>query len=181
MLLYALRHTRVDVPTGICYGQSDVSLAQSFNSELTIVKSEIEGLSFDYVYSSPLTRCKTLAEALELPNNIVFDNNLKELNFGNWELQPWDTIFATSDGRYWMDNYTVAQCPNGESYIQLIDRVSLFLKNIKTKHPKATVLLVTHSGVIIALYKLLLNKKTEDIFQHHMANYGELVQFNIPS
>jgi alpha-ribazole phosphatase len=180
MLLYALRHTKVDVPTGICYGQTDVNLASTFEGELTNIKDSIEGLIFDYVYSSPLIRCRLLAENLRLPNNIVFEENLKELNFGNWETQSWEAIFATKDGKHWMDNYLTAQCPNGESYYQLLQRIELFLQYNKRKHPNATVLWVTHSGVIVALYKLLLKKKPEEIFKNYMPSYGELVKFQMP-
>lgn len=34
MKLYLVRHTRVDVPSGICYGQTDVPLADSFETEM---------------------------------------------------------------------------------------------------------------------------------------------------
>ena len=61
MKLYLIRHTSVDVPQGTCYGQSNVPLKSSFEDEAEIVKKNLDGIAFDAVYSSPLSRCRKLA------------------------------------------------------------------------------------------------------------------------
>lgn len=61
MVIYLMRHTAVDVPQGVCYGQTDVPLKPTFETEATQTAANLQGLSFDKVYTSPLTRCVRLA------------------------------------------------------------------------------------------------------------------------
>ena len=58
MKITLIRHTRVAVETGICYGWSDVGVAPSFETEASRVKENISNEQFDIVYSSPLSRCR---------------------------------------------------------------------------------------------------------------------------
>ena len=37
-----IRHTSVDVPRGVCYGQSDVPLRNSFEQEATIASGNLK-------------------------------------------------------------------------------------------------------------------------------------------
>ena len=67
MVIYLMRHTAVDVPQGVCYGQTDVPLKPTFETEATQTAANLQGLSFDKVYTSPLTRCVRLANLLRLP------------------------------------------------------------------------------------------------------------------
>lgn len=83
MALYLLRHTSVSMPKGICYGNTDVGLADSFEQELEAVKKQLEGVAFSKVYSSPLTRCTRLAEAFS--ENVIIDKRITEYSFGKWE------------------------------------------------------------------------------------------------
>jgi len=91
MKLWLIRHTNVNVAPGICYGQTDVDVAETFENEAQVIKKQIENIEFDKVYSSPLIRCKKLAEYL-FNTNIKYDTRLRELNFGEWEMQAWDKI-----------------------------------------------------------------------------------------
>ena len=83
MQVTLIRHTRVNVPKDILYGQLDVGLADSFPQEAEAYRQQLPR-DFDAVFSSPLTRCKRLAETLEY-TAIEFDERLMEYNFGNWE------------------------------------------------------------------------------------------------
>ena len=61
MVVYLIRHTSVDVPQGVCYGQTDVPLNPTFEEEAAQTSARLKGLQFDKVYMSPLTRCVRLA------------------------------------------------------------------------------------------------------------------------
>ena len=99
MQITVVRHTSVDVPKGICYGITDVPLASTFPDELIQVRHKLGSATFDFVYSSPLIRCTTLANEIIPHQPIRTDNRLTELNFGNWEMAEWNTLFESSDGR----------------------------------------------------------------------------------
>ncbi len=85
MEIYLIRHTQPKVASGICYGQSDIGLANSFPEELASLKEELKHLLDDHnmVYSSPLSRCQKLAHSL-FKEVIVIDPRLMELDFGTW-------------------------------------------------------------------------------------------------
>ena len=68
MVIYFMRHTAVDVPQGVCYGQTDVPLKPTFEMEATQTAAHLQGLSFDKVYTSPLTRCVRLATFCGYPD-----------------------------------------------------------------------------------------------------------------
>ena len=49
MRIYFVRHTSVDVPQGITYGQTDVPVNSTFETEAEQVKEQLTGLAFDAV------------------------------------------------------------------------------------------------------------------------------------
>ena len=53
-----IRHTRVNVAPGMCYGRTDVDVAASFPEEAERVRTAISEQRFDAVWSSPLQRCR---------------------------------------------------------------------------------------------------------------------------
>ena len=58
-----MRHTAVDVPQGVCYGQTDVPLKPTFEMEATQTAAHLQGLSFDKLctpgYLLRLPGCRT--------------------------------------------------------------------------------------------------------------------------
>ena len=61
-----IRHTAVAVATGICYGQTDVPLADTFEQELASLRQRLPDLvaATSQIFSSPAQRCVTLANEL---------------------------------------------------------------------------------------------------------------------
>ena len=99
MNITLIRHTEVSIEKGICYGQSDIELANSFEKEKIVIQNKLKPDVFDITYSSPLKRCKKLAKALFADKEIVYDNRLMELNFGDWEGKHWDDISKTPQAK----------------------------------------------------------------------------------
>ncbi|MDP3679008.1 MAG: histidine phosphatase family protein, partial [Methylotenera sp.] len=91
MNLHLIRHTSLSIPAGICYGQSDVDVSLDFDIECNVLAKKLALIQFDAVYASPLQRCTKLAHALNLGKTQT-DERLKELHFGDWEMQAWDSI-----------------------------------------------------------------------------------------
>ena len=85
MKITLIRHTKVDVPQGIIYGQSDVGLQQTFTEEAAEIGKKLNGKTFNRFYSSPLTRCKKLAQHLFESEQIQFDPRLQEIKLSDWE------------------------------------------------------------------------------------------------
>lgn len=143
MKLYLVRHTAVDVPKGVCYGQTDVPLdASVFVSQAENVRLQLAQIKADTIFCSPLSRCLNLADYLNL-TNIEIDHRLMELNFGEWEMQAWNDI----DMSPWQTDWHRTPAPGGESFVQMYRRVASFLDEISTRNIR-TAIVFTHGGVI---------------------------------
>jgi len=172
----AIRHTRVDVPAGICcYGQTDVPLARTYDEEMASVKTQTDWYNYDAVYASPLTRCRRLAEDLFLRETIVFDDRLMELNFGRWEMQAWNDISETPEAKAWFADFVEVRTDGGESFRDQINRTAAFLDELK-QHPFKNVAIVAHSGILRALDCLINGTSPQDAFQNKV-DYGQVVEF----
>jgi alpha-ribazole phosphatase len=176
--LTCIRHTKVDVPSGTCYGQTDVPLAATYAEERKSIDEQIRMLRFDKVFSSPLSRCKKLAADLFPQYEVRLDERLKELHFGQWETKGWEEIFFTEAGKHWMDHFLELPCPGGESYEDFRERVASFLDDLCKKFT-GSIALVTHSGVIRLIKSILDNESIEEIFESFNPTYGGVYSFEI--
>jgi alpha-ribazole phosphatase len=154
MDIYLIRHTKTATPAGLCYGQSNVGLADSFIEELATLKQKLPDLTPNcQVYSSSLDRCMQLAK--EFSPNIRTDERLLEINFGDWEGVPFNDIPPDSL-TYWTENFVHSSQSNGECFNDLYQRVSHFWQELISSDAEQ-VLIVTHAGVIRALLAHILN------------------------
>ncbi len=174
MEIILVRHTTPKVAKGICYGQADLDVTDTFLEEIKPIINEVPANDTDIVYySSPLKRCKKLAE--KLSNNIIFDDRLKELNFGDWELQNWDEI-NKKELDHWMNNFVKVAATNGESYLDLHKRTTDFLLEIAKQKTKKVVI-ITHAGVIRSLYSFIKKTSLETSFDLKL-QYGQVLEIN---
>ena len=169
MEIFLVRHTTPDIEKGICYGQTDLDITDTFQNEVNAVKNHIP-VGDHAIYSSPLKRCTLLAH--ELGTTVCTDKRLMELNFGQWEMQAWDKIPQESL-QPWMDDFVNEAPPEGESYVQLKERAMECFNDITTKNHKS-VAIVCHGGVIRALLATILNIELKDSFQIKIP-YGHVV------
>ena len=142
MKVTLIRHTRVGVPKGTCYGWSDVPLAETFEEEAATTRKNLDRqlresplhlADFDRVYSSPLTRARKLAAFCGYPSPLV-DDRLKEMNMGDWEMRLYDDI-AKVDSHIldWYNDYMHLAATGGESFPIMYARVAEFLDELKNK------------------------------------------------
>lgn len=175
MKVTLIRHTSVDVPKGTCYGQTDVPLKESFPEEAAITQSNISSLTFDRIFTSPLSRCTRLADFCAYPDAIR-DDRLKELNFGVWEMQRFDEI---TDPRMqeWFDDYLNVPATDGESFMMQYQRVASFLDEIKAQGYDH-IAVFAHGGVLICaqIYAGIL--KPEEAF-NAISPYGAVIEIDI--
>lgn len=182
MEAYFIRHTAVAVPEGVCYGQSDVELSPQWRDDIATIKHKLPAglLNQCAVYSSPLRRCATLANSLS--TSVSMDERLKEMDFGDWELTPWDAIpqdMLTS----WSNDYVNIAAPGGENYGQLHRRSVEFLEDVLVEAQQPT-LVITHGGVVRSLLARLLELPLTSVFRlnidfggvTHARTNGEVVR-----
>jgi len=184
MRLYLIRHPQPEVAAGICYGRSD--LAVPIERALDAASALAPRLPRDAaLWSSPAARCAALAEPLAsaLGAPVRYDARLLEMDFGAWEMQPWDAI-ARSEVDAWAAD-TVAYRPGGgERVLDVAGRVKSFHDALKTGRRDAV--LVCHAGVIRLLLAALTHDDVADIARAaarapHRIAYGELVIADCPA
>ncbi|MEM1086962.1 MAG: histidine phosphatase family protein, partial [Pseudomonadota bacterium] len=127
MALILLRHTTPQVAEGICYGQTDLSLAGSFESEAQAALDTLP--EFEAIITSPLERCRQLADFIGLQTNlnVTEDTRLMEMDFGAWEGVAWDDI-PRDEIDEWAEDILHARPHGGESVAMLRDRSRTALK-----------------------------------------------------
>jgi alpha-ribazole phosphatase len=85
---------------------------------------------------------------------IIIDNRLMEMNFGTWEMKNWQEISNSSEAQNWFNDYINVKCPGGESFMDLQNRVKDFLNMLKGYSKFKNPLIITHAGVIRAMYSI---------------------------
>jgi alpha-ribazole phosphatase len=174
MDLYLIRHTKVDVEPGVCYGQSDVGLAATFEADLNKVKTLLdrhilpEKLQF---ISSPAKRCQLLVQHLS-PDS-TFAPELWEMNFGAWEGRTWGEIPQTELDA-WMADFVNIRPPGGENFLEVQSRSVKFLQTIVQNNVE-NLALITHAGVIRGLLCHLINLPLSNAF-HLDLDYGSVTR-----
>ena len=97
MRLHLVRHPQPLVDKSTCYGRSDIAVAPEMLAQSAAqLLPQLRALPHDWpLVSSPLQRCAklahSLAQAMHRPVPLV-DPRLQEMDFGQWELRPWDDI-----------------------------------------------------------------------------------------
>ena len=173
MEVYLVRHTETVCEKGICYGQADVEIQEDYLPLFESIKKEIPEDAI--VYSSPLKRCVILANYIS-KGNFKTDSRLMEMNFGDWELKKWNDI-PEDEINPWMQDFVNVSVLNGESFVELYERVNIFFDEIKKINPSKPVVIITHAGVIRSALCKISKLPLKDAFQNKV-NFGEVKKMN---
>lgn len=180
MEIYVVRHTTPDVPKDICYGQTDLGVKDSFFHEAEIIRQHLPA-RLSKVYSSPLRRCKQLAEHLFPEADIEEHHDLKELNCGVWEMKAWDDI-PKEEINPWMEDFVNVRIPGGENYVDLYQRVVNVFDTIVASHATSSdipTVLFTHGGVMRSMLAHLTQTDLKDSFSAFNIHYGCVLKLQL--
>ena len=156
--LSLIRHSPVDLPEGICYGRSDVDIQLDAEGLATLGRELRAKLPAEFLlFSSPLQRCRKLAEAIangseDATPPIAIDERFAEINFGDWELQRWDAlpIDLLND---WAAAVLAFRAPNGEAVAEMGQRTVAAWQDAQSTADAAglPLVIVSHGGPIRAI------------------------------
>ncbi len=134
---------------GRCYGRLDLPLADP--DDIPSLVAGLAPLRGAAIHSSPLARCRLLAQALaeawDQPTLNV-DVRLMEMDFGAWEGLCWDDV-PRADLDLWAEDLPGFAPPGGETGVALIARVTEFWQSLA-----APAVVVTHGGPLKVLLAL---------------------------
>ena len=113
MAIFLVRHTAPDITPGICYGAANVPVHEiEFARVIPLIESALPATAL--IVTSPLTRCRRLADFLAMnvtgtnTREVVVDARLVERDLGRWTGKQWQDIpreeakaFAANFLDYW--------------------------------------------------------------------------------
>lgn len=172
MEIYLIRHTTPAVEKGTCYGQADLDITATFPEEVKKIKPHLPA-NIQTVYCSPLQRCRKLAESLFPGHRVAFENDLMELNCGEWEMKLWNDIPKT-EIQPWLDNFIESPVPGGESYLQLHARVIACFENYHQGPGPAVI--VAHGGILRSILAHITDTPLKESFDVFTCHYGCVVK-----
>lgn len=149
--LLLVRHGQSEANVlGIFTGHSNYALSKLGHEQAERTAQYIKAhYAVDGVYSSDLPRAYETAEhiarALNLP--IITDARFREINGGDWENHNYDSLKALYPAEYtkWLTDVGSARCTNGESVLELANRVYEGLKAIAEANPGKCLVVATHA------------------------------------
>jgi broad specificity phosphatase PhoE len=122
---------------------------------------------FHAIYTSPIERAVKTASLIcsDKTIPILFEDSLKEINFGDWEGKVKEEIEQTSKQEFfnfWHAPHLYNHEPhNGESLAALKSRVEHVINRIIADNKDGNILIVTHGVAIRAILSSLMNTPTE--------------------
>ncbi|WP_121615493.1 histidine phosphatase family protein [Virgibacillus halodenitrificans] len=158
-------------------GWSDPPITMEAKQKLTDIADVLP--RFDLCVTSDLKRCRETAECLA-PNVPTLERKaFRELHFGEWEMQTYETLCHVTAYREGIDHPFKMKPPGGEHFAELEARVAAgwtLLREQIDKEQHRETLLVTHGGVIRLLLSTFTREK-KHFWEWHVAHQRGLRLF----
>ncbi len=161
MRLLIVRHGATDHNAQARYtGQSDVVLSSLGELQAEALGRRLAAEKLDAVISSDLSRACSTAEAIVRHNQlpITFDPDLREISMGDWEGLTYSQVWERDPVRaaQWREDSQNVAPSGGETVAAFRDRLMRAFDRWREQYPDASILWVTHGGVIGVLLCQLL-------------------------
>lgn len=150
------------------YGFSDISLSESGIKELYNLKQNIKYPKASLFIISGLKRTIETLNILFGNVDYIINKDLKEMNFGDFELKSYEQLKNNKHYIKWIQNIDKNIIPNGETKQQFENRVIRGFNNI-FKHCLQNkiedVVIVCHSGVISIIMQNIFKEEDKNFYE----------------
>jgi alpha-ribazole phosphatase len=175
--IYLLRHGETEENKNkVYYGKLDVGLNEKGKVQAKHAADFLRDVNFSSVYISERRRTRETAEIVLGNSSATFivDNRINEISFGEFEGKSYEEIKKTFpvECEQWDENWKEFIPPGGESYLKFCNRISSFMQELLRKKEEE-VLIVTHGGVIRAMYCYVLNNNI-DLYWKFASKNGDV-------
>ena len=150
--IHLLRHGQVEGFEEKRYnGQADIALTALGRQQSAAFAGRFQHKKLSGIYSSDLLRCRSAADQIALLQEAApqYEEALRELHIGDWEGLGWQQL-QRDYPELWqarLDDIVNVAAPNGESLLQMAERVRVVIQRIVAAHPGGEVVIVGHGGV----------------------------------
>lgn len=162
MNIYFLRHGQTEENSKrTYYGSLDVQLNENGIAQAEKAGEIFKNIEFNKVFISEKVRTFQTAQIALKDRDVqlIKDKRINEIDFGKFEGKTYDELckLYPEKVKLWQENWEEF-CPNeGESYKIFYKRVKEFMEDIKELQEE-NILIVTHGGVIRAVYSYILDE-----------------------
>jgi alpha-ribazole phosphatase len=161
-----IRHAPSAGLPGIIHGQDDVDADLKDD---TAVNARIATLPKNAVWlTSGLPRTVQTAAALGGTNCRAVEG-LMEQNFGEWNGKNWNDLRENETRGFWM-NFATEAPPGGESFVNMMDRVSDTIAELSVEYEGRDIIAVAHAGTIRAALTMALNLFAKSALTFQLSN-----------
>ena len=167
LLVFLIRHARADYRPGRLYGWTPgVHLAPDGVEDAKRLGERLEPVAFKAIYSSPLERCLETAEAVGAGRRLAIEtlDGLGEVKYGSWQGKSFKTLARTRLWRTVQLHPSHATFPGGESLRAMQARGVEAIEDIRSRHARGAVAVVTHADLLKAVVAHYLGMHL-DLFQ----------------
>jgi len=157
--IFLIRHGETEWNrNGRWQGHADIPLSEDGRAQARALAQRFkqEGVSFDYLYASDLSRALETAQVIgaALGMSVHPFPAAREVNVGSWSGLTRAEIIAQYPGAFTSFFYS----PDGESQELFTSRVGEGLLQLVERHPGTRLAIVTHGGTIRAMLKYLVTQ-----------------------
>jgi broad specificity phosphatase PhoE len=193
--IYLLRHgqTAWNADGNRYCGRTNLPLTEKGLEQAYLAGAQLQNISFNAVYSSPLERAYRTAQIVGDNQKVITDERLIEADFGQWEGKSKE-VFIPENQQLWQN-----WCGNpiqtkagetGESAGEVIKRVDNFYSSLLEQHHEGNILVVAHNGVnrfylayklgmpVKNYRKLVIDNSSVTLFQLDAAGELSLIHLN---
>ncbi len=163
--LYITRHGQTEWNLeGRMQGQKDSQLTELGEKQASWLGERLNDVEIDIIISSSSGRAFRTAEIIRGDRDIeiLTNDNFKEMHIGEWEGQLHSEIEKNSPDEqknFWNFPHLYEPC-GGETFPQVLERVSNEIEKVISEYEGKNILLVTHA---IALKSLITHFEKKDI------------------
>jgi probable phosphomutase (TIGR03848 family) len=128
----------------------DVHLSDAGRSEAQVAASSLEKVRLKSIYSSPIDRCLETARVIAGKQGLSVRTrrDLAEVEYGAWTNRSLKVVSRTklwSSVQRWPAG---VRFPEGESFVEIQSRGVAVLEDLRLRHPKDRICIVSHGDVI---------------------------------
>ena len=173
MKITLVRHGEVIEKYHGCYnGHIDIGLSHKGFLQAQEVAQKLRYEKFDMIYCSDLLRTKQTLQAFRYDINPIFTKKLREKSWGKHEGKSFEEI--TQEGLEYKNFHQWLDALDGEDIETFEQNLKKYFFQTILKQKAQNILIVTHSGVIKTIFKILDNLTLEEAFSIKVA-YGSFV------
>lgn len=146
MDIIMIRHGETEDNLKKIYSRDNTKLTDKGRAQILAAKSLLDEFNYENIYYSPLTRTVESIKILGLDG--IIEENIREIDFGTFTGKTFKEVSESYpiQVKKWVDDPINFRFPNGESTLDVYNRIEIFLKELICKDKSS--LLVCHDCVI---------------------------------